>query len=322
MSKESHQVVVTGSVAYDIIFARKTPLADDIVFDKNRKISVSLFAHEHEMLFGGTGANIAYTMALLEMHPILLASLFKGDANFQIHLDKTGIQSEFLHKSGYKTAVFSVTNDREGNQIGTFGGGAMFDSECLLIASLLQDIPKPFVIISPHDPKQMLVQVNECQEFGLRMCFDVGQQAKNGSEALLRAGLDACEVLIANESEMSLIAQRLGIQKSDITSSVPVCVTTLGSQGSLIEGKKVSTPIEVGVAKIREFRDPTGAGDAYRGGFFRGYLAGLPLEICGKMGAISSAYAVENFGGQEHSFSVDEFQTRFEENFGIVLNLK
>ena len=45
--------------------------------------------------------------------------------------------------------------------------------------------------------------------------------------------------------------------------------------------------------------DPVGAGDGFNAGFISGILKGLPLDVCGKMGAIAGAMATENTGDIE-----------------------
>ena len=60
----------------------------------------------------------------------------------------------------------------------------------------------------------------------------------------------------------------------------------------------------------------TGAGDAYRGGFFAALSAGLPVEVCGRVGALCSTYVLEQVGTSNHRFSVGEFVERYESAFG------
>ena len=61
--------------------------------------------------------------------------------------------------------------------------------------------------------------------------------------------------------------------------------------------------------------DPTGVGDAFRGGFLAGYSKGWNWEICGKMGALAATFCLEKKGTQNHSFSRDEFVGRFRKTF-------
>ena len=42
--------------------------------------------------------------------------------------------------------------------------------------------------------------------------------------------------------------------------------------------------------------DPTGAGDAYCGGFIAGLIGGQPLAVCAAMGTVAASYVVEACG--------------------------
>jgi adenosine kinase len=61
--------------------------------------------------------------------------------------------------------------------------------------------------------------------------------------------------------------------------------------------------------------DPTGVGDAFRGGFLTGYGRGWDLELCGQMGSLAATYCLEQAGPQGHSYTSAEFVTRFRQSF-------
>ena len=65
----------------------------------------------------------------------------------------------------------------------------------------------------------------------------------------------------------------------------------------------------------REIVEPTGAGDAFRGGLLRGIELGLPWDIAGRMGALASTYVLENVGTQNHHFTPVEFVDRYRQHF-------
>jgi adenosine kinase len=172
-----------------------------------------------------------------------------------------------------------------------------------------------FVVIAPHDPKAMRRQINECKRFGMRLFYDIGQQVINVPVEDLIAGIDAAELLILNDYEFSVISERTGKTQSELLEQIPVVVVTKGKEGSTIDGKNVKSKIEIPIAHPAIVADPTGAGDAFRAGFLHGYIRGLDLEICGKLGAVSSVYAVETHGTQEFTFTKKEFEKRFADNF-------
>jgi adenosine kinase len=61
--------------------------------------------------------------------------------------------------------------------------------------------------------------------------------------------------------------------------------------------------------------DPTGVGDAFRGGFLRGRRLGYDWQTAGQMGALAATYCLEERGTQNHTYSLKEFVARYRENF-------
>ena len=62
-------------------------------------------------------------------------------------------------------------------------------------------------------------------------------------------------------------------------------------------------------------RDPTGVGDAFRGGFLAGYGRGWDWRTCGQMGALAATYCLEQMGTQGHCYTPAEFINRFRQHF-------
>jgi adenosine kinase len=64
--------------------------------------------------------------------------------------------------------------------------------------------------------------------------------------------------------------------------------------------------------------DPTGVGDAFRGGFMKGMALGAGDEVCARMGSVAATYALEHLGGQSHAYTWNEFEARYREHFGAL----
>lgn len=313
MAKEAPRLLVSGSIAWDNIL-RVSVRMDDLLKNKgDAKIAASMLAYERHTCRGGTAANIAYSSALLGERPILLGSVGREDEAYIKSLAAIGVETRYVHYSNLPTASYTVFTDPVMNQIGAFHEGAMSDSKKLNLIGFNKE--QVFVIISPHDPAQMYTQLLQCHAHRLRMCFDIGQQVINTDLKLLQLGLQASEVLILNDFELDKLAERLQTTVAKIKASVPLCITTKGAQGSIIEGNSVNGSIVIPTARAERVLDPTGAGDAYRAGFFAGYRRGLPISISGKMGAVAGSFAVENIGGQTHAFNKTLFLARYHKNF-------
>ncbi len=313
-------VIISGSIAIDRIMAFTGNFSDHIRPANLGTLSVSIFLDSLHDSQGGVGANIAYSLALLGDSPVLLGSVGSDAKAYMKKLSELGVNTDYIHYSNLPTASFNVITDSMENQVGGFFPGAMFDSDPLTFERWRDQ--KPIVVVSPHDPKTMCRQVIESQRWGLRLCYDVGQQVTNLAASDLVAGVSAAEILILNDYELAALATKIQSSPEAIKASVPVVVTTLGKRGSVIEGASVPTKIKVGVVAPRVVEDPTGAGDAYRSGFFYGLARGWDLRLCAQLGATVAAYAVELRGTQSHSFGFDEVAARYRNAFADELPQK
>ena len=80
--------------------------------------------------------------------------------------------------------------------------------------------------------------------------------------------------------------------------------------------------MDVPVARPTAIADPTGVGDAFRGGLLTGLVRGYPWEVTGRIGALAATYCLEHIGTMNHHYTVAEFAARYRENFGDAPELK
>jgi len=281
------------------------------------KLSVSIFLDKLVDSPGGVAANIAYSLALLGEAPVLLGSVGRDAGAYMERLAGRGVDVSRVHYSDLPTASFNVMTDADENQVGGFYPGAMFDSDRLSFEAWRGQ--NPICVVSPHDPAGMRRQVAECAKLGLRLCYDVGQQVSNLGADDLRAGVKAAEVLILNEYEMAALVTKTGLTQAEIKVTVPVVVTTLGKDGSVIEGKAVGGPVRAGIVTPDAAADPTGAGDAYRAGFLYGWQRGWDWLVCAQLGAVCATYAIEATGTQGHTFTLAAVAARYKAAFGEAI---
>jgi adenosine kinase len=74
--------------------------------------------------------------------------------------------------------------------------------------------------------------------------------------------------------------------------------------------------VDVPIAPAREIVDPTGVGDAFRGGLLIGLLRGYSWQVTGRIGALAATYCLEQVGTMNHRYTVAEFIGRYRELFG------
>ena len=312
-------IIHSGSISIDRIMNFQGSYKDLIQPDKLHVLSLSILIDQLQDSRGGTAANIAYSLALMGDHPVLLGSIGKTSQVYLDDLAKLGVETSHVHLSDLPTATFTVLTDSDNNQVGGFYPGAMGDCASInLVPWYHQDV---LVVISANDPALMLRLVGECQAHRLTYAYDPGQQVSNVPATDLLAGIQATEILFVNDYELSVLTNRTKLSESTLKSQVPIVVTTLGKDGCIIEGKNLPSPIRVGVVPGIKPVDPTGAGDAFRSGFLYGYCRGWDLTACAELGAVVSSYTVELSGTQTHTFTRLGLAERYQKAFNKPVNL-
>lgn len=315
---QSTQLIISGSIAVDRIMNFSGRYKELIHPDKLHVLSVSVLLDKLEQTEGGTGANIAYNAALLGDQPILLGSVGPDAGAYLEKLAAAGVNTEFVHRSDLPTASFNGLTDADNNQVGGFYPGAMSDAASLTLENWADQ--DALVVIAAHDPAAMRAQVAECQSRGLRLLYDPGQQVSNLEGPDLAAGAAAAEILVVNDYELEVLSKKTGSSADQLKQATSLLITTLGENGSVIEGNRLPEPIKISVAKPAQVADPTGAGDAYRAGFLHGYLRQWELRTCGQLGATLASFIIEQHGTQ-HPISREEIMKRYHENFNEEIHL-
>ena len=306
-------IYVSGSMAYDRIMDFPGKFSDHILPDKIHILNVCFTVNGMIEKCGGTAGNIAYSLALLDENPIILATIGKDFASYFEWLNKNRISIEGIRIiEGEFTAGAYITTDKSDNQITGFNPGSMkYTSEYNF------DGAKPaetIALLAPGNLQDMVEYAKIYKSKGIDYICDPGQSLTAWDGKALAEWIDGSMMLITNDYELELVMKMTGRDKKGLLGLTKTIITTLGEEGSLI-----STPgsdIKIPIAKVSEVLDPTGAGDAYRAGLLKGLVTGKGIETAARMGAVASAYAIEKYGTQEHHYTYNEFTERYKTNFG------
>jgi adenosine kinase len=276
------------------------------------RVSLSFLVDTMDKRRGGCAPNIAYTLALLGERPRLLATAGQDFEEYRRWLDAAGVDTSLVRVIDSKfTASFFCSTDVENNQIASFYTGAMANAGELSFGA----IPAPgLAIISPNDPAAMLLYAEECRTLGIPYIWDPGQQCARMSAEELRAGLIGATLVICNDYELELIRQKTGLDEQEILEHTQTLVVTRGEHGCSIH--QATGRSDVPAVPPEQLVDPTGVGDAFRGGFLKGMARGADYLTCGRLGSVAAAYALEHLGGQSHSYTWPEFKARYVGQFG------
>ena len=305
-------ILLTGSVAYDYLMTFPGHFNEQILPERLASISLSFLVESMSKQRGGIAPNIAYTMALLGEKPRVMATVGEDFSDYRNWLESKGVDTSLMQViPGEFTASFFATTDRASAQIASFYPGAMGHSA---IQSLKELENKPdLVIVSPSAPDAMMKFPAECRELGIKYLYDPSQQVLRLEGNELSRDMEGAYFLFCNDYEFGLISKKTGWSLDQILDHVKVLVITRGKDGAdlYMGGDSVHIP----TVPEDEVVDPTGVGDAFRGGFLAGYSRGFEWKLCGEIGSLAAVYCLEQKGPQSHSYTKAEFVARFRKHF-------
>ncbi len=307
------RVIVTGSIAYDYLMSFPGKFTDHLLPEHLSRVSLSFLVDTMDKRRGGCAPNIAYTLALLGERPLLMATVGQDFLEYRQWLDAAGIDTSLVMQvPGKFTASFFCSTDEVNNQIASFYTGAMAHAAELSFRTAGK---VDMAIISPNDPAAMTQYAEECRVLGIRYIFDPGQQCARMEGDQLRDGITGAAIVICNDYELELIRQKTGMGEAEILAVAELLVVTRGEHGSsVIERGLKST--NVPAVEPTRIADPTGVGDAFRGGLLKGLARGASHETCARLGSVAATYCLEHLGGTSHAYTWTEFKTRYERHFG------
>ena len=306
------RIVVTGSIAFDYLMSFPGKFTEHFLPEHFSRVSLSFLVDTMDKRRGGCAPNIAYTLALLGERPVLMATAGQDFPDYRRWLESAGVDTSLVTEVPDKfTASFFCSTDQANNQIASFYTGAMAHAAEL---SFRTAGTVDLVIISPNDPGAMTQYAEECRTIGIPFIFDPGQQCARMDGDQLAAGIRGAHLVICNDYELELIREKTGFGETDILERATSLVVTRGEHGSSVYGNGQRT--DVPAVTPHRIADPTGVGDAYRGGFMKGLAHKADLAVCAQVGSVAATYALEHLGGQAHAYTWDEFSGRYAEHFG------
>jgi adenosine kinase len=307
-------IIVTGSVAFDYLMSFPGRFRDHILPDQIHRVSLSFLVDSMRKQRGGCAPNIAYSLALLGERPTIMATVGEDFAEYRAWLESAGVDtSAIVEVEDEFTSSFFVNTDLDNNQIASFYIGAMGRADTLSFHDLdagMIDIAS----ISPNAPSAMVKYARECLELGVPYIYDPSQQIirLNGEELL--EGTRGARMLIVNEYEFGMIKNKTGLADEELLALPQITIITRGEEGSTIYAD--SGVLSIPAVPPMPLAEPTGVGDAYRAGIIKGMLKEYAWETTGRIAALAATYVLEQYGTQNHRYSVDEFVARYRKTFG------
>lgn len=305
-------IVITGSVAYDYLMTFPGRFKEHILPDKLDAISLSFLVDSLVRRRGGIAPNIAYNLALLGGKPKIFATVGTDFEEYRAMLEAKGVDTTYAKVvDNVLTASFFATTDDDNAQLASFFPGAMAYASDLSLADLPE---KPdLVLISPSDPAAMDKCIAECKQLGIAYIYDPSQQIVRVDGDTLCNGIEKALAMFVNAYEFELVRNKTGLSEQDVLETIDFLVVTQGDKGvAVYQGDQV---FRVDPVPPKRIIDPTGAGDAFRGGFLTGYSHGWDFQTCAQMGALTATYCLESDGPQGQDYSIEEYIERYRQHY-------
>jgi adenosine kinase len=285
-------VLICGSLAFDTITTFPGRFAQQILPDQVHILNVSFLVPSMRKEFGGCAGNIAYSLQQLGGEPLIMATLGKDGVLYRNHLETLGISLQHVHtvENDY-TAQAIIITDQDNNQITAFHPGAMGQAH---IQRIEANPAIQLAIVAPDGRDAMIEHAEQLQAAGIPFVFDPGQGLPmfNGDE--LKRFVSQASWVAVNDYEGKMLAERTGQSLAELSRGhLRGLIETLGAEGCnvYVQGEVTHVPGVKATAVV----DPTGCGDAFRGGLLFGLSQGWDLvksvALANRIGAIKIAVA-------------------------------
>lgn len=309
--------LICGSLAYDNIMTFEGRFREHILPEQVHILNVSFLVPTMRREFGGCAGNIAYSLHLLGGDARIMATLGGADAQpYLERLDTLGLSKAHVRVLPETwSAQAMITTDLENNQITAFHPGAMMQSHL----NRADEAPGiKLGIVAPDGFDGMVQHVEQFAKAGIPFVFDPGQGLPLFDGASLRRAIELATYVAVNDYEANLVSHRTGWTLEEIASHVDALIVTRGEHGSQIyHGGGIE---EIPPVQAEQVLDPTGCGDAFRGGLLYGIENGLDWATTGRLASLMGALKIEHLGPQNYAPTKAQIKDRFKTAFGYELS--
>ncbi len=265
--------------------------------DRFPEPNTSVDIREKHRYFGGTGANIATVAASLGV-PTALCSFVGPDLppDFRDFMSGRGVDlSEVVTVDGYETSTVLIVTDAQEDQVAFVYQGPMRD---------MGDFPprtaaardSRFIHISTGRPEHYVPLMRELRSWSKDVSFDPAQEIHRiWDQGSFRTALPLADRFFCNGNEMRTALRYLDAAgPEELLRDVGTVINTRGKDGCVVLTGKGSWSVPA--AQPSRVVDPTGAGDAFRAGFYAGQYNGHNVLESAAYGNATASFVLEARG--------------------------
>ncbi len=279
-------LAVVGHVNLDrFLFAAELPKLDRTVPLRGQSVHL-----------GGTATNIVRAAARVGLSTALVSAVGPDfPSEFRAILEQEGVDlSGLTVDPTTPCSTCFVVEDGRGGQMTLIDQGPLADGRRPTFEGAAVRAAR-FTHLTTGPPEPMLRLARD-RPGGTRIAVDPAQEIHyRWDPRAFRELLDGAEILFGNRAELATAARLGGVSSPrGLLDRVPLLVGTLGPAGAIAYSRRGTE--RVPGRRIRRLRQVTGAGDAFRGGFYGGWVRGEPLRRCLTRGIGSAAHWISGGG--------------------------
>ena len=253
---------------------------------------------QRRRFFGGTAGNLTRAAARLGVKAALASFVgddFPADYREALRADKVDL-TDLRPIRGALTPTAWIFSDRSGNQMAVIDQGPMKAARLPILRHSVEDVE--LVHLGTGRPAYYARIASLAAELDRTVAFDPSQEIHYVYRPRsFRTLLQHSTYFFANAAEVGHAKRFLRITSTKgLLRFTSVVVVTLGRRGSAIYTRDGTTRIPR--VPPKRVVDVTGAGDAYRAGFYAGLSRGFDLRRCGILGSSVASFVVEATGPQ------------------------
>jgi adenosine kinase len=294
-------ILICGSLAFDTITRFEGRFAQQILPDQVHILNVSFLVPTLRREFGGCAGNIAYSLYQLGGIPRVMATVGPDGADYLARMHCWRVPMDLVKTvADSYTAQAIIITDSDNNQITAFHPGAMGQAHTQPVPDNTQgDIV--LAIVAPDGRDAMIEHAAQLAAQHIPFVFDPGQGLPMFDGGDLKRFIQQATWVAVNDYEGKMLADRTGMSLADISAlpHIKGVVETLGGDGCVVWEKGMSNRVPGQVADA--VVDPTGCGDAFRGGLLYGLSQGWSLVRSAALGNLMGATKIAHAGPQNYT---------------------
>lgn len=243
-----------------------------------------------ETHLGGTATNLARSAAAWGVRTAILSRV--GDdfpPEYWALLQREHIDLSAVERvAGVASSCCYIVEDGRGGQMTLIHQGPMGSARSAPLPATRISTAR-WLHLATGDPDYQLRLAKMARARGVRVSIDPAQEIHYRWDApRFRRLAESAEILFGNASEIDRAVTLLGARsRSGLLEHVPMVVETRGGEGAVAHTR--TGPVRVPAVRPRPLRQVTGAGDAFRGGFFAAWFGGQTVRHCLVAGTRSAA---------------------------------